>query len=323
MESMVKPTAMLEVPGYGTFEIGEYGKPDGEPYFFIPGFLGSLHQAMLLDSDAKQLNMRIIGINKPGVGLSPFQEMHSAREFGTAVVHLADTMHIERFGLMGLSLGCHLALGVAAVAGNRVTATSITGMLPPMDDESLTKEMTAWRHRLLRNHERYTSALQKLFSALSSLTHAFPELMIPVMLVYYARFSPAILGTVRAKRMLRKDISDVFLSDTCVQSLLQELRMTRKWGFALSEIKTPVLVLHGEHDTIAPIGPVRRLVALIPNTTCMFIPGDHVSVVRSAASALHTLKNLSHGKKMPAEDSLQTEAGARPILALLPRWKML
>lgn len=94
MESMVKPTAMVEVPGYGTFEIGEYGKPDGDPYFFIPGFLGSLHQAMLLDHDAKQLNMRIIGINKPGVGHSPFREVHSAREFGSAVLHLADAMHI-------------------------------------------------------------------------------------------------------------------------------------------------------------------------------------------------------------------------------------
>ncbi len=323
MESMVKSTAMLEVPGYGTFEIGEYGKPDGEPYFFIPGFLGSLHQAMLLDKDARKLNMRLIGINKPGVGLSPFQEIHSARDFGLAVMHIADTMHIDRFGLMGLSLGCHLALGVAAVAGNRVTATSITGILPPMDNEHLTGEMTAWRHQLLRHHDRYKSALQKLFSTLSTLTHAFPELMIPIMLVYYARFSPAILGTVRAKRMLRKDICDVFLSETCVQSLMQELRMTQKWGFELGDIKTPVLVLHGENDTIAPIGPVRRLVELLPDATCMFIAGDHVSVVRSATRALQTLKNLSEGKKVIAEDNMPMKEDTHPILALLPRWKML
>ena len=52
----------------------EYGDPDGKPVFFFHGLPGSRRQRHPDNSIAIKLGARIIAIDRPGYGLSDFQQ---------------------------------------------------------------------------------------------------------------------------------------------------------------------------------------------------------------------------------------------------------
>ena len=53
----------------------EFGAPGGRPVFYFHGFPGSRLDWPLSDADdsAAQLNVRIIAVDRPGMGLSDFK----------------------------------------------------------------------------------------------------------------------------------------------------------------------------------------------------------------------------------------------------------
>ena len=51
----------------------EYGKRDGKPIFYFHGHPGCRFEAELLAEHAESLNVRIIGVDRPGLGLSTYK----------------------------------------------------------------------------------------------------------------------------------------------------------------------------------------------------------------------------------------------------------
>ena len=51
----------------------EYGKRDGNPVFYFHGHPGCRFEAGLLAEHAESLNVRIIGVDRPGLGLSTYK----------------------------------------------------------------------------------------------------------------------------------------------------------------------------------------------------------------------------------------------------------
>ncbi len=273
-------------------EIGEFGDPTGEPYFFFPGFLGSYYQASLLDEHAQELGMRIIGINKPGTGGSTFREYASMKEYGKDIALLADKLGIQRYGTMGLSLGCSMALGAVAAAPDRIIRTCIAGALPPMNDAHFSGDLDAWRHQTLRRAGQEKRTMTTYIHTLSIMTRLFPRLMMPLLLVYYSRMNREELKRPKIQRMLQRDIADVFLSRECVRGLAQEMHLASHWGFTLEEIHTPVLLMHGVDDDIAPLSAAKRMAAAMDSCRCYFVEGDHYAIIRTAQTALEILHDL-------------------------------
>jgi pimeloyl-ACP methyl ester carboxylesterase len=46
------------------------------------------------------------------------------------------------------------------------------------------------------------------------------------------------------------------------------------WGFELSQIRTPVLLMHGERDLFVPVSHSKWLASKIPNVETRFLPED-------------------------------------------------
>src|SRR5262249_52062279 len=70
------------------------------------------------------------------------------------------------------------------------------------------------------------------------------------------------------------------------------LRLSRPWGLALDRITAPVLLWHGEADTLMPLAPVRAFAALIPGCEAHFVPEAGPLLLMSPEVAPQILSRL-------------------------------
>ena len=102
----------------------------GHPAFFFHGLIGSHHQAAYIGEQARQLGLRVITPDRPGVGQSQFVKRQSALEVAAHDMEdLAAALDVDRFSVIGISGGTPYALACLDRLPSRVrTTTIISGM---------------------------------------------------------------------------------------------------------------------------------------------------------------------------------------------------
>jgi len=73
----------------------DLGKSDGKPLFHFNGFPGSRLEVTILADRAIEKNIRVIGIDRPGMGLSDFKKNRTLLDWPDDVVELADALGID------------------------------------------------------------------------------------------------------------------------------------------------------------------------------------------------------------------------------------
>ena len=103
----------------------EYGNPAGKPLFYFHGHPGSRLEAGFLAEQAQKNNIRLIGVDRPGLGRSTYKAGRHFLDWPDDVVELADRLHINRFAVVGFSGGGPYALACAYKISNRLTACGV------------------------------------------------------------------------------------------------------------------------------------------------------------------------------------------------------
>src|SRR2546429_8369047 len=88
-----------------TLGYAEYGDPNGKPVFFFHGLPGSRRQRHPDDSIAIELGARIIAIDRPGYGLSDFQQGRKLLDWPDDVAPPAHSLKIHQIAAIGVSVG--------------------------------------------------------------------------------------------------------------------------------------------------------------------------------------------------------------------------
>jgi len=83
----------------------EFGDPGGTPVMFFHGFPGSRLEGALGHEAAERAAVRMICIDRPGMGLSTFQPGRRMLDWPADVAALADALGIGRFAVGGVSGG--------------------------------------------------------------------------------------------------------------------------------------------------------------------------------------------------------------------------
>jgi pimeloyl-ACP methyl ester carboxylesterase len=111
---------------------------EGKPVFYFHGQPGSRFDILHLNDYVNSRNLKIIGIDRPGFGLSTYTPRLSLRDFCEDVNHLADHLGIDKFTLIGYSAGGPCAITYVALFPERVTqAVIISSQSLPMDIDEL------------------------------------------------------------------------------------------------------------------------------------------------------------------------------------------
>lgn len=110
-----------------------YGDSGGKPVFYFNGTCGSRLEARFSHEIARELKICLVGVDRPGHGLSSLQKKRTFHSWAHDIEELADTLRFDSFGLMGLSGGGSHAVATAALLGDRVFRTAIVSGQGPLE----------------------------------------------------------------------------------------------------------------------------------------------------------------------------------------------
>ncbi len=277
-------TAALTLPDGRELAYEQYGDPSGFPVFSFHGGLSSRLDAAPANDAAVTKHVRLISPDRPGMGLSTFQEDRRLVDWPSDVAALADSLGITRFAVMGWSAGGPYAAVCAAKLDGRVTAAALLSSSVPLDQYGTTRGLTFDDRVLLFLSHRapsIASAIMKVSIVNSSNTRLLRAVMRsipPVDRNVLTEFGPPELALSFVRESLRQGTAGPILDYRIFGD---------PWGFDLAEIRVPAQIWEGSDDTTGPPGYRAFLQQHIPHATVTVVPGEgHLSLLPHQAAAI-------------------------------------
>lgn len=271
-----------------TLGYAEFGNPKGYPVFYFHGWPVSRLSGKITDESAKELNLRIIAPDRPGIGLSDFQENRKILDWAQDVLELADFLNLKKFAVIGQSGGGPYAACVAFKIPERVSKVGILVGLGPTYVKGLLDGMS-WYNKLgWRNY----SKIPYLAELATFLHYLEAKLSLGFLLPYSfgAKSDQQVLSSKKSQKKLLESKKEVFRNGIKGASL--ELKLfTSDWGFDLTQIKPEVFLFYGTEDKNVPIAMGRYFKSKIKNSDLIEYPNEGHLI-----SATHTKEILSYLK---------------------------
>jgi pimeloyl-ACP methyl ester carboxylesterase len=267
----------------GTFRVGrrrrlgyaEYGSATGRPLIWFHGTPGARRQVSPHAREvAYERDLRLIAIERPGIGDSTPHVYRTFAEWAADVEKLCDALGLDRVGIAGLSGGGPYALACAHEMPGRVVAVAVLGgVAPALGEEAAPGGLSrlapalSGLARLWRTPLGF--ALPRIVSGLEPLAEQAMDL--------FASFMPPGDQRVFADPAVRK----MFIEDMMLGSrrhmqafLLDAILFGRPWGFSLRDIRVPVHMWYGDADVIVPLTHGEHMARRIPHAVLRVCPEE-------------------------------------------------
>jgi pimeloyl-ACP methyl ester carboxylesterase len=265
----------VRTPDGRTLAVEDAGDPAGRVVLVHGGSPNSRHLYGPAVSDAAARGLRLVSYDRPGYGGSTPQPGHSVADCAGDVRAICAALEIDRLAVWGISGGGPYALACAALLPDLVAAAASLASPAPYGAEELDwfagmGQDNADDYRLLLTDEDAARAKTDkdregfLATSASDLGQALGSLLSPVdaavldggmaeFLTYYFHegLAPGSQG---------------WWDEGCAH--------ISPWGFELSDISIPVLLLHGRQDKFVPFGHGQWLATHIPGVEARLLDND-------------------------------------------------
>jgi pimeloyl-ACP methyl ester carboxylesterase len=232
----------------------EVGAPDGPLVLHNHGGPSSRLEARLLADAAATNELRLICVDRPGMGQSSPQKNRTYKGWADDLVAVADALGYQEFGVTGWSEGGPWALAAAAhidPARLRHVSSIAPGSYGAFGDNSAAQ---------------YLSKIDALGGVLA--LHFKPGFLLMYALLGLSakRFRSSFVNQVRnnvseydRRILLRPDVAEQF-ADTCAEcfvhgsaGLVEDAQLLyRRWAFDVGTIERPVHLWQGLDDALVP-----------------------------------------------------------------------
>ena len=262
---------MVQLQNGGRIAVDEYGDPAGTPVFFCHGWPSSRTMAVLTDDAARDLGVRIISPDRPGINESEFQKERTLLDWPPLLRELAAQLEIDRFRILAISGGAPYAYVSGWSMPEKIEAVAVVSGAPPISE--LTEhhgllKLYRWMLTLYRTHPEL---LRKSFQ----LARPFASRRIPIRLrpIFLKWLQPCDAAVLRDSRFF----------EACFESQRQAWRTSaegvmvdaeiyaRPWGFALEDVRTPVRLWHGKTDRSFSYHLAEEVAKRLPNCQARFV----------------------------------------------------
>jgi pimeloyl-ACP methyl ester carboxylesterase len=305
MADITRPRLEGSVAVRGGRRLGfaSFGSPYGQPVVWMHGTPGARRQIPVeARAIADREGLRIIGIDRPGIGSSTPHVYEDLLDWAADLELLADTLGMGAMHVIGLSGGGPYALAAAVALPDRIKKVAVLGgVAPTVGDDAVGGGPMALA-KALRPLLRLGRV--PLGLALTGAVRLARPLASPALDLY------AVVQPEGDKRLLgRPEFKAMFLDDLVHGSrrqitapLADLLLFTKDWGFRLDEVRVPVLWWHGDADHIVPLRHGAHAVSRLPHATLITMEGEsHLGGLGVAEEILQGL--LSEPARRPAPAS--------------------
>ncbi len=257
----------------------EYGDPGGKPVFFFHGFPGSRLSGAIAHDGAAKHGVRLIGVDRPGCGLSDFKPGRTFLDWPEDVTELAAALGIDRFGVAGVSGGGPYVAACAYAIPQRLTGAYIISGIGPYAAPGATDGMSR-QNKILFALGRHAPWLGGLVIRVMARAARNPS---DKMMDGMSRSMPepdrAILRQPEIRAILLDELREAFRQGA--RGIIHEGPLySRPWGFRLEDITVPVHLWQGTADKNVAPSMGRYQASAIPNCKATFFDGEgHLIIV--------------------------------------------
>lgn len=281
---------ILQLPG-GALAFQEYGDPAGQPVVFCHGWPSSRTMAELTDTAARELGVRIISPDRPGISRSDIQGERKLLDWPPVLRALADHLGLTQFRMLAISGGAPYAYVSAWAMPERVAAIAVVSGAPPIGELRDRAGLLPLYRWMLALNEKQPELLRACFHFVRPMA----------CLRWPLRFRPLILKLLQPCDAASLRDSAAF--EVCFESQRRAWRGSADgvmadarihadpWGFPLEEISVPVRLWHGTKDRSFSSEIAREVASRLPNCRARFVEqaGHYSLPIRHMAEILRDL----------------------------------
>jgi pimeloyl-ACP methyl ester carboxylesterase len=270
-----------------TLGYSERGVAGGRPVLDFHGNPGSRLSFWGDDWVVREAGVRLIGVDRPGIGLSSPQHGRRIADWAADVEELADALRLERFAVMGHSVGGAYAAACAYGLPERVTVAGLVSPIIPLDSPEAFDELGKpgqWllardRPRLMRVSIRTLFLLARIAPSIARR-------------VFGSRSTPAERAISSRPEVMARALASARESTRHgARGLVDDMRAAiRPWGFDPARIGVRVVVWQGDQDSSIVESWGDWWADAVPTATLIRCPGEgHLLIEERIGEILATL----------------------------------
>jgi pimeloyl-ACP methyl ester carboxylesterase len=250
----------------------QYGQPDGFPIVNAHGGLACRLDVAAAQPVAHQADVRLISPDRPGVGLSDPRPGRTVLQWTSDVAELLDALDVDRFAVMGWSMGGQYAAAVAHALRHRVTRLAIIAGALPLTEPGIFDQLPMMDRLYTRMSQRTPWAAAACFAVMR----------------FVAQYAPTLYGRLAARELGPADgavIRDEGFGTFALMSrealrqprgVVEDYRAwVRPWGFKPEDLDLPVDIWAGTSDELVNRDWPHELARRIPGATLHLRAGGH------------------------------------------------
>lgn len=230
----------------------EYGTQDGFPIIYCHGSQSSrfeMHYDLIF---AINHNLRIITIDRPGHGISDFNQKGSILSFASDVKELIQSLGISKFSVAGMSAGSPFALAISYLLPENIHKTAIISGFAPYNTES--KKHLSKDVRIMLNLAKSLPFLLKILLKLqSNKISKSPKKALKGFLKIMSEPDQAVLQNDSVMQVIETMFKEAFKNGSNGVAYEISKLLVHDWKFKLNEIKTSTTFYQGEKDNNVPL----------------------------------------------------------------------
>jgi len=257
--------------GYASF-----GDQEGKPIVYCPGGLGTRLQVQPTYQNPIPSGIGLIGVDRPGLGLSDYLPGRKILDWPSDVIQLVDALSIECFSVLGVSSGGPYALACTLKLPQRIWQCGLVSSATPPGIGEQTNDvmrLILWVYRKMPWFTRlwfwwlYARHIGKTDEQLEDMIRK--PLRVPKM---FCETDRKLWSDPESRRHELLDHLEAFRQGTKGPAYEAGL-WGQPWGFSIEEITFDKIYLwHGEKDLNSPVELVRGMAARLPQCKTQYYP---------------------------------------------------
>lgn len=245
----------------------QYGDPAGEPALWFHGAFSCRLEGAYLDAAARELGVRLVSLDRPGVGGSDPHPARTVVGYASDCAEVLDALGIEQAAVGGLSNGGMFAMAVAATLPSRVLRAVPVNPSTPIADPAAYAALsrkgrlayTLMLKKPSRISDRLESGKQPGRFATWLTKRSNPDAWL------WEDPQVAATMTASAAEVVRQRGSGYLLGELAL--------MRAPWGFDHRAVPVPVSLVSGAKD--AGLDYARVWARELPQGELVVLPGGH------------------------------------------------